>query len=204
MTTEVCAVEECERPKFAKRWCAKHYSRVVRQGSPDVVTRTKTQDPTWQRLVFLSAGTDDPDACRIMRANGDYPSLKMADGSIQRASRLAFQLWNPCVDISRLEICHHCDNPRCINPRHLFAGTHLHNMRDMSRKGRAVGVRGVLSVADIPGIREDPRPNRAIANDFGCSESNIEHLKAGRTWASDIPPAVGLRPLELNVLGVEL
>lgn len=63
-----------------------------------------------------------------------YGSIRY-NGKSQRASRLSWLLtFRPIPD--ELFILHECDNPSCINPEHLFLGTHQDNMQDMTRKGR--------------------------------------------------------------------
>lgn len=37
---------------------------------------------------------------------------------------------------SKLFVCHHCDNPICVNPDHLFVGTQKYNINDRDNKGR--------------------------------------------------------------------
>lgn len=70
--------------------------------------------------------------------------------------------------------CHHCDNPGCVNPAHLYAGDHHQNMVDMFTRGRH-GMR-VVPIGDYESIRARYRAGetqRAIAKEYGVTGSLI-------------------------------
>jgi len=57
-------------------------------------------------------------------------------GKPRLAHRVMFSIAFPDVNIEKLQVLHKCDNPKCVNPLHLFTGSHQDNMADMTNKGR--------------------------------------------------------------------
>lgn len=119
-------------------------------------------------------------------------------GVAHTAHRIAYirEYGNVDADIF---ICHHCDNPPCVNPAHLFAGTPADNSADMVRKGRARQgsrehvVRGeghpcaVLTddtVREMRELRSDTAmPYHMIAHLYGVSQRTAWLAIKRRTWA---------------------
>lgn len=89
-----------------------------------------------------------------------------------------------------LWVLHKCDVRSCINPAHLFLGTHVDNMADMVAKGRhrCGDYRGekhgstTLSKQQVLKIRADRRTYRVIGKDYGISPATVCRIKLGDTW----------------------
>lgn len=77
-------------------------------------------------------------------------------------------------------VCHICDNRKCINPDHLFLGTHADNMADSSRKGRVAGRK--LTDEQAVAILADARTHRVIAADYGVTKPVIGNIKNGKCY----------------------
>lgn len=87
-------------------------------------------------------------------------------------------------------VLHSCDNPKCVNPEHLWLGTLKDNSQDMMRKSRHVPVRlkGVsnpnvkLTEEQVNEIRSDNRTATSVSKDYGVSEWTIRRIRAGSSW----------------------
>jgi hypothetical protein len=80
------------------------------------------------------------DACWEWTANrstAGYGHIKKGgrQGEQLGAHRVSWELHNGPIPPG-LFVCHHCDNPRCVRPDHLFLGTTTDNVRDAICKGR--------------------------------------------------------------------
>ena len=79
--------------------------------------------------------------------------------------------------------CHKCDNPECVRFSHLFEGTHLENMQDMSAKGRSGNSK--LTPKEVGDIRKRLTSGETIikvAMKYSVSPSTVYMINRGEIW----------------------
>ena len=138
------------------------------------------------------------------------------------AHRIAYETWVGPIP-KGMWVLHKCDNQPCINPKHLFLGTHRENMEDMAAKGRATSgleqinamrperVRGErnprakLTWIQVEAIRRRYKRGKvsamSLANEYGVDEAQVLrviHYKTWRPTASEILDEFGLYQMEVE------
>lgn len=114
-------------------------------------------------------------------------------GRVWAAHRVAYELTKGAVPPG-LSVCHRCDNPACINPEHLFVGSHGQNMQDMVTKGRdshppMPGERNPnaqLTAAAVIALLRDyvaGVPRKTLSARYGLRESSLSSYTDGEAWA---------------------
>lgn len=147
--------------------------------------------------AFVEAG--GPDACwewlGWKYAEG-YGTIYV-EGRKVRAHRYSYELHIGPIP-NGLFVCHHCDNPPCVNPRHLFVGTHTDNMRDAAQKNRLrlwdvfnqwgtqnpsskLNEAAVLEIRDL--YKSGDWTQKALGQRFGVSDVAVRKVLSEKTWA---------------------
>lgn len=115
----------------------------------------------------------DVDSCWNWRGwtnRQGYANFKV-NGVTHKAHRVSYELTNGPIPTGLL-VCHQCDNPSCMNPNHLFVGTHQDNATDKMNKGRFVKM-----IGDKNGARLHPE-RLARGNNSGA-RLHIEKMPRG-------------------------
>jgi hypothetical protein len=188
MEVKQCPV--CGKTFENRRWYPKGWGPVRQTCSRKCGKRMSCGDPAirfWSH-VDQSGG---PDACWpwTLSQHLGYGTVGW-DGRNRKAHRVAFYLANgrwPSEDA-----LHHCDNPSCCNPSHLFEGNQAANMADMKTKGRRKGIlageqngRAKLTAEDAREIKRllaVGMSQQKIADQYGVHQGQVSRIKLGKVW----------------------
>lgn len=111
----------------------------------------------------------------------NYGKLSFQSNRSAIASRVSYELFVGPIE-GKLFICHTCDNPSCVNPSHLFAGSHMENMIDMIEKGRSNSKLSPIEVLEIRKMWENGLSQNTIMEKFNIASSTISNIVHRRSW----------------------
>ncbi len=159
-------------------------------------------------IKALEAATG-PSECHIWPRKKDATGRGRiwVDGKIKLAHRAVWEMKNGPIPVGML-LCHHCDNPSCVNIAHLYVGTSADNSRDMvdrdrhfsvrhpeaaAEMGRKLGLQNTwargtgnpkakLSPEQVATIKVDGRPTRFLVADYGVTRTTIQRIRSGDLW----------------------
>lgn len=90
-----------------------------------------------------------------------------------------------------MQVCHSCDNPACVNPSHLWLGSHAQNMKDMQQKGRRIGKtrgeengRSIISTEQAIELRSlhNKLSRNELSLRYKISLGAVDHILYNGTW----------------------
>lgn len=93
--------------------------------------------------------------------------------------RLSYSIFKG--DPDGMFVCHYCDQPSCVNPDHLFLGTHQENMDDMVSKKRG-STRKKLTVEQVIFVKSSTLKHSELAKILNVTAPNILAIRKGISW----------------------
>lgn len=138
--------------------------------------------------------TKRPDGCWVWKTGPkhEYPKFWVKPGYV-RASRFSWERFNNQKIAGGMQVLHKCDNPKCVNPDHLFLGDRSANMLDRSKKGR-FDISGLKNgrarvtkemARQIKALRTGGLSQQKIADRIGVSQQVVSRVVRGEHWTED-------------------
>ncbi len=188
-----CSIEGCERTHEGHGFCNTHNWRTKHHGDP-LKKFSRSMETVEKLLSFVDAS--GPGACwewTKSTSKSGYGNISI-NGKTRLVHRVSFEIFNGEIP-DRMIVCHRCDRRNCINPNHLFLGTHKDNTQDMIKKGRQHVPLGKehwhfngnkkLCPDDVVKIKRKIKEGFSsvkIASDFNVTTSSISGIKNNKTW----------------------
>jgi hypothetical protein len=101
------------------------------------------------------------------------------------AHRISWQLHRGEIP-DGIEVCHECDVAGCVNPDHLFLGTHADNQKDMVSKGRHAHGKNhgnaKITEIDVMDIRNSRETLAVLGAKYGLCEQTVSEIKNRKIW----------------------
>ena len=190
-TPALCACG-CGTPLPAPRFPSRQRRYIVGHGLRSrVYTRRSLASRFWHKVE--NRGPDDCWEWQAYRDRDGYGHIRMDDlaHTDAGAHRVSYELAFGHIPDGMM-VCHRCDNPRCVNPEHLFLGTNTDNMRDRSAKGRKAGPAGIkqhnskLTEEQVKAIRERYAAGGVtmyqLAAEYGVGAGPICNIIHRKSW----------------------
>lgn len=140
MSKTICSVDGCETKVRARGYCNPHYLRWKRHGDPEAGGPPRRYETDIAERIHATGWTVTEKGCWLWRGSithYGYARL-ITRGKWWVVSRLVLELDGRPAPFEEALARHKCDNPRCVNPRHLEWGDSADNHRDMVERNRAV------------------------------------------------------------------
>ena len=180
----VCKIEHSNKSGMKKKDGSNYLARKCYQCSKSHPGLRTKEERFWEKVDKKSFGCWEWTAHLDKRGYGRFG---VSDGKGIGAHRYSYALHNGAFK-KALYVCHKCDNPKCVNPEHLFLGTHQDNMDDMVRKGRQRSLKGEespsckISQETAQAVLDSELTYSQTAEKFGMTKSSVAAIKARRMW----------------------